>query len=84
MARPRKLTPLEEYAAYGLRKSGVSYAEIAHNNGASVRTIERIIKRIETDKSLRNRGYKDIAHLFKTPQNAKYEAEFQPLIPLTA
>jgi DNA invertase Pin-like site-specific DNA recombinase len=56
MARPRKLTPLEEYAAYGLRKSGVSYAEIAHNNGVSVRTIERIIKRIEIDKKPKESG----------------------------
>lgn len=57
MARPRKLTPLEERGVYEQRKRGVSLTEIAYKNGISVKTVERISKRIEEEeREVKNNG----------------------------
>lgn len=50
MARPRKLTPIEEQAIYSMKLSGISVTEIAFKNSISVRTVERIVRRIENEK----------------------------------
>ncbi len=57
MARPRKLTPLKERDVYEQRKRGVSLTEIAYKNGISVKTVERIYKRIDAEeREVKNNG----------------------------
>lgn len=52
--RPRKLTPIEELSIYEARSNGASYAEIAFKSNISVKTVERIIKRIEEERRNEN------------------------------
>lgn len=51
--RPRKLTPIEERSIYGMKSEGASYAEIAYKHDISVKTVERIIKRIEQESEVK-------------------------------
>ena len=53
MPIPRKLTPIEEHSIYGMKSGGASYAEIAYKHNISVKTVERIIKRIAQEREVK-------------------------------
>jgi hypothetical protein len=50
MARPRKLTSLEEYAVYEMHKEGRPQPEIAYKFGIGTTTVFRIVRRVEKMK----------------------------------
>jgi DNA-directed RNA polymerase specialized sigma24 family protein len=46
---PRKLSPLEETGVYEAKINGTPIAEIAYKFGISVRTVDRIVKRVKNE-----------------------------------
>lgn len=50
--QPRKLTPIEEAGVYEARKAGASVVDIAYTYKISVRTVDRIIKRVEQEREV--------------------------------
>lgn len=54
--QPRKLTPIEESGVYEARKAGTSVVDIAYTYKISVRTVDRIVKRVEEEREVKADG----------------------------
>ena len=54
--QPRKLTPIEEAGVYEARKTGTPVVDIAYTYKISVRTVDRIVKRVEEEREVKADG----------------------------